>query len=1061
MRLKNIIATLIAALPPATTAIYRPQLLKAHPLEASVALLAYILFCGIIAFWAKVYRRLELQWTERTANYLDQSITQKLSGTRRRYLKYVQVFHRDVNLGGLAIRAPFLFPLAEVFVDISLVSTSPHRMSSDLLGGPSADNTTIREREPPETRNSIWHFFIAGKASHLAIVGAPGSGKSTLLAHIALTLTSRQERKRIRKFPRKTIPVVLFLREHSDLIYHNRSISLADVILASLSALPSRPPSSWFENYLRSGNCVIMLDGLDEVALQVQRRQIVDWVQLQMINYPRCSFIITSRPFGYEEHPINGVSVLQVRALSRQQIRQFVEKWSLIVSPRSADRERDSAITRNIAKSKSDELLTRLADPSLHDLAANPLLLTMIAHLHYYGGSLPANRAQVYQEICRVFLGRRQESKNLLSELLTINQKELVLCHLALHMMINHKHDLPQDRAQAVIRQTLNSVKPDLPPQDFLEHIQNSSGLIIEREKGVIAFVHETIQEYLTSVQIREEQALYLLTTNVTDIWWRDTILLYCAQADANPIVSACLNDNSPTAIALAADCAESARELSAEYRRNVERALSYKGISSDQNVRRVVGTALLTRKLRRIALLDTGSYVVAAPISVKEYELFGELYRRPAPKSAANPSASAAALSRESAEQPVRGISPHDAWLFSRWVTQQVADGWSYRLPTPEEGADLVINSVLNDDYLSFYTARRITDDGPSGKAIKIAVRPARLTRPMTVLDGTLASFDWTTISSTLDGLTPQTRSDLRSHWSVRWDNGPPAFQPWPMHGSNADLLKLVTLLVVLEEQDAYWLLVSLQRRLRRPIYGLLELTELLENRELLSERHRQLLITDSGARRIAPDTARKLRLTFACFALQLRMDYFRYSHEFAPVMMHLTSGEWQFNFPIMSYFPNEPELFFTSISLDWKLGLGPDTLRAEVDKAKVSIEDNSLWGEFGVLYSSRRDWLLELVNAMRKSIAMPSKGNLDEAELAHRRADARMASLAALNLVHYLSGLVPGKRTGDSSTTAPGPMLRDLEKIFKNVLSSLTYLEWQHDGLIVTTDTIVLVRD
>ena len=89
--------------------------------------------------------------------------------------------------------------------------------------------------------------------------------------------------------------------------------------------------------------------------------------------------------------------------------------------------------------------------PALRDLAANPLLLTMIATAHRYRGALPGSRADLYGEICHVLLSRRGQAKDL-PELLSWPAKQALLAALAYQMMREHVSSLPADRVLEILR---------------------------------------------------------------------------------------------------------------------------------------------------------------------------------------------------------------------------------------------------------------------------------------------------------------------------------------------------------------------------------------------------------------------------------------------------------------------------------------------------------------------------------------------------------------------------------------------------------------------------------
>jgi hypothetical protein len=116
-------------------------------------------------------------------------------------------------------------------------------------------------------RYTLWDYLHAPQMrdQHLAILGAPGSGKTTLLRHAALTMAARSWRAD-RAVPRR-LPVLLFLRDHAGAIKENPSLSLAQAIHDRLARLDGPSvPVGWFARQLGAGRCVVLLDGLDEVA---------------------------------------------------------------------------------------------------------------------------------------------------------------------------------------------------------------------------------------------------------------------------------------------------------------------------------------------------------------------------------------------------------------------------------------------------------------------------------------------------------------------------------------------------------------------------------------------------------------------------------------------------------------------------------------------------------------------------------------------------------------------------------------------------------------------------
>src|SRR5436305_15290908 len=51
-----------------------------------------------------------------------------------------------------------------------------------------------------------------------------------------------------------------------------------------------KPPTGWVQKRLMSGQCLVMMDGLDEIADPQVRKKVVAWVERQMIAYKRSRF---------------------------------------------------------------------------------------------------------------------------------------------------------------------------------------------------------------------------------------------------------------------------------------------------------------------------------------------------------------------------------------------------------------------------------------------------------------------------------------------------------------------------------------------------------------------------------------------------------------------------------------------------------------------------------------------------------------------------------------------------------------------------------------------------
>ena len=386
---------------------------------------------------------------------LPEKLKWKLSNFKYRYYQSLIFECRDYETKGLKTKGPFTLDLEKVFVPLRVKPESPGKISAEI----------VQTREPAEGLK-IWNLLVASRSQNayrsMVIIGAPGSGKTTLLEHLTLAYAQKHEGRYDRKAP-KLIPILLYLRDVAETIYSSQP-SLAALIEQQEAIAKLNPRSNWFAEKLQQNQCLVMLDGLDEVADKNQRQAVGSWLDKQIADYPKAIFLLTSRPFGYQNASITKIkTVLEVKPFNLQQMEQFVNSWYLqneIVSRLGKD---DSGV-RQKAQTKANDLIGRIKNnSSLVSMALNPLLLTMIATIHAYRGALPGRRVELYAEICDVLLGRRQDAKGI-PDALTADQKKIVLQVLALNLMergIREFSPQQEDNLLEIIQNQLAQVTSD------------------------------------------------------------------------------------------------------------------------------------------------------------------------------------------------------------------------------------------------------------------------------------------------------------------------------------------------------------------------------------------------------------------------------------------------------------------------------------------------------------------------------------------------------------------------------------------------------------------------
>ena len=529
------------------------------------------------------------------------------SNFRVKYYRYLTDMYQTYKTTGLQKQGAYIPALAKIFTTPKVAPVNPKI----------AKIFPIPFDEVMEGVE-IWNY-LAGTTSkqsgynRMLILGAPGSGKTTLLEELALTYAQNQQRKRHPKAP-KLIPILLLLREIQSILKEKSNLRLSKIIAEKLSRTTDLDAQDkWFENKLKSGQCLVMLDGLDEVQedyvkdsdqpsvlRQLHLTRIGRWIDKQILHYPSSVFIITSRPFAYEIIQLQGVRLsLKIQPFNLLQVEEFIGKWYLENEIMRRGQIKANSSIRQAAKRSSDDLVKRIKGfPALTSMSFNPLLLTMIAIVHAEVDLLPGSRVELYAEICDVFLGRREAAKELggldrdqRSIPLTRYQKKLVLQTLALGLMENGLNGFSIDDGERIIKGPLESVS-SLPinPRYFLGYIKDYVGLIIEAEDDFYEFCHLSFQEYLAAFHIKEINAENILIANISNPRWKETIRLYAAMSNADAIISTAIHSaiekfkstkcNSTYLLGLAFDCLDECKSVSPEIREKMVSWLE-KGLNS------------------------------------------------------------------------------------------------------------------------------------------------------------------------------------------------------------------------------------------------------------------------------------------------------------------------------------------------------------------------------------------------------------------------------------------------------------------------------------------------
>lgn len=152
-----------------------------------------------------------------------------------------------------------------------------------------------------ESPTVIWDHAFDQKEKHIIILGQPGAGKSTLLDYLILVFSGNINHP-LRSRLRNPLPIFVRLR---DLGKSDSNQTLLTLIESPENVGLKNIPSGYFERQLKGGNCIVLLDGLDEVLDEESHKKAVKEIQSFANEYPENWIVATCRVAGAGNYQIS------------------------------------------------------------------------------------------------------------------------------------------------------------------------------------------------------------------------------------------------------------------------------------------------------------------------------------------------------------------------------------------------------------------------------------------------------------------------------------------------------------------------------------------------------------------------------------------------------------------------------------------------------------------------------------------------------------------------------------------------------------------------------------
>ena len=357
------------------------------------------------------------------------------------------------------------------------------------------------------------------------ILGDPGAGKSTLSKYMTLFYATRNLQNEKSEVEKRT-PFIIIIRDFARVKRSKAgSFDFVDYLkyTAEKNYNMNGIDKDFFIAMLELGKAIVLFDGLDEVMLKRSQAEIAKEIKKFAFFYPDSPVWITSRVLGYGDEvqfDPGKFDHYYIAPLSKDQAFAFIERWYQVQIPDKKD-EQEFRIKSLQKAIKENEGVRRLQK--------NPLLLTMMALVHQFEGTLPDDRGRLYEKCIELLLKTWQDQKYisqgeenpLEKRRIRYDDQLKLLAAAAFHVQVKNQ-DAPTEFARGVIgekeleevlfniRYDPRRIKEDHAREDiktFLSYIRDRVGLFVDAGKNSFSFLHISFLEYLCAYQIAQDKS--------------------------------------------------------------------------------------------------------------------------------------------------------------------------------------------------------------------------------------------------------------------------------------------------------------------------------------------------------------------------------------------------------------------------------------------------------------------------------------------------------------------------------------------------------------------------
>jgi hypothetical protein len=400
-------------------------------------------------------------------------------------------------------------PIRSIYVKVNILDkiTSQHRQTVEDL-----EEVFNKDRNSfGAVRRTEDGIKVVNAEKRLIVLGKPGAGKTTFLKWLALAAVDG-------KFTKPRIPVFVSLKHWSD-----QKGSLLDFIRKEFDICGLQDSTLFVDRLLQTGNCLLLLDGLDEVGAATDRA--IEEIRMISQKNPDISIVLSCRIASYN-YIFQEFKDVEIADFGNEQIEQFIWNWF------NDDLDKAKQCIRDLRLPKHK---------AIANLCPTPLLLTLLCLVYDEIMAFPSNRAELYNESLEALMKRWDASRSIRRETayqeFSLAKKELLLSKLAYDTFAKNKYFIKQEWLEGEIAAFFANLKnapssvTDSEGREILKEIESQHGLLVERAHRIYSFSHLTFQEYFTAKYITRNTNIdrgprHLIQNYLGDSRWNEVFIL-------------------------------------------------------------------------------------------------------------------------------------------------------------------------------------------------------------------------------------------------------------------------------------------------------------------------------------------------------------------------------------------------------------------------------------------------------------------------------------------------------------------------------------------------------